>query len=108
MCLVPPADGTAGTAEAGEHLEEQPDAARPDAANQPDDGAREAEAAEQQQEGGEEEVAEAEDAALDEASLPSTLFYGVRGQQVRLGHIPCPCTPPHHCPAWPLQGWRLL
>ena len=25
---------------------------------------------------------EEEDAVLDEASLPSTLFYGVRGQQV--------------------------
>lgn len=46
--------------------------------HEPDSGPKPEEKEERQQEGGDEE------GALEGESLPSTLFYGVRGQQARL------------------------
>ena len=56
------------------HKGDDEDTHGPDAEPKPE------EEEEQQEEGGDEE------GALDEESLPSTLFYGVRGQQARPAH----------------------
>ena len=56
------------------HEEEDEDAHEPD----PEPTPEEEEEEQQEEEGGDDE------GALEEESLPSTLFYGVRGQQARL------------------------